>query len=98
MDTQEFIPIAIFCEHHKVETSFIVSLQEYGLIEVTTIDETVYLPVNQLSEAEKLVHLYADLNINLEGIDAITHLLQRVKDMDHEIVALKNRLRFYEGE
>jgi hypothetical protein len=96
MDTQEFIPIDIFCRHHKVETSFIVSLQEFGLIEVTTIDETVYIPVNQLSQAEQLVRLYADLNINLEGIDAITHLLQRVRDMNHEIIALKNRLSMYE--
>jgi hypothetical protein len=45
---------------------------------------------------EKIVRLYYDLDINIEGIDAVINLLQRMEDMQHEIVLLKNRLRLYE--
>lgn len=97
MEMQEFIPIDIFCREHGVEISFISSLQEFGLIEVTRINEAECIPLSQLVKAEKLLRLHNDLEINLEGIDVITHLLQRVKAMQDEIRELKNRLRLYEG-
>lgn len=97
MDTQEFIPIDLFCRQHNIGISFISSLQEFGLIDVMQINEAECIPLNQLVEAEKLVRLHGDLEINLEGIDVITHLLHRVKEMQAEIQALKNRLRLYEA-
>ena len=93
MEMQEFIPIDIFCRQHGVEISFISSLQEFGLIEVTRINEAECIPLNQLVRAEKFVRLHGDLEINLEGIDVITHLLQRIKDMQAQIQELKNRDR-----
>ncbi len=96
MEMQEFIPINVFCRQHGIEISFISSLQEFGLIEVMKVAETEYIPLSQLVEAEKMVRLHGDLDINLEGIDVITHLLQRVKDMQAEIQTLKNRLGLYE--
>ena len=53
-------------------------LQETGLIEITTIEETVYIHASQLQELERIVHLYFELDINLEGIETINHLLQRI--------------------
>ena len=52
----------------------------------------------KLSEIEKLVRLHYDLDINLEGIEAITYLLNRVKNMQAEIILLKNRLSIYEDD
>jgi len=94
---QEFIPIDIFCRQHGIEISFMSSLQEFGLIEVTRINEAECIPLSQLVEAEKILRLHGELEINLEGIDVITHLLQRLKEMQSEIQALKNRLRLYES-
>lgn len=96
MQMQEFIPIDIFCRQHGVEVSFISSLQDFGLIEVMKIEETECIRIDQLSEAERLVRLYGDLEINLEGIDVIIHLLHRIKDMQYENQLLKNKLSFYE--
>lgn len=92
METQEFIPIDIFCRRHGVEISFISSLREFGLIEVTTINEAECIPLDQLRETEKLIRLHDELEINIEGIDVITHLLSRIKAMQYEICMLKNRL------
>jgi len=96
MEMQEFIPIDIFCRQHGVEVTFISSLQEFGLIELTMINEAECIPLSQLVEAERLIRLHGDLEINLEGIDVITHLLHRLQEMQAEMQTLKNRLRLYE--
>jgi hypothetical protein len=38
------------------------------------------------------------MDINLEGIEAISYLLQRVENLQDEVNVLRNRLRFYESE
>ena len=85
-----------FCEKYNVEISFIHSLKDTGLIEITTIDETGYIMSSQLQELEKIIHLHYDLDINIEGIETINHLLERIKDLRDEITMLRNRLRIYE--
>lgn len=96
METQEYIPIEVFCRQHNITLSLIGSLQNFGLIELVHINEVDCIPIDQLGDAEKILRLHSELEINLEGVDAITHLLQRVKEMQAEIRLLKNRLAFYE--
>ena len=96
MKNENMISAGEFCEYHHIEISFIDSLKETGLIEVTTIEETPYIRESQLNDLEKIVRLYYDLDINIEGIDTVINLLQRMEDMQHEIALLKNRLRLYE--
>ena len=85
-----------FCTHYKVEYSFISSLQQNGLIEIITINQNSFIDHDHLKNVERLVRLHYDLDINLEGIEAITYLLTRVKNMQDEIIVLKNRLSVYE--
>ena len=86
-----------FCHHHHIELSFLHTLQEYGLVEISLQEEEGYLEPEQLDAIEKIIRLHYDLQINLEGIDAIQHLLQRMTEMQSEITSLKNKLRLYEG-
>jgi hypothetical protein len=96
MKTEYLIAIDEFCARHNVEISFISSLKDTGLIEVTTIKETGFIDAGQLQQLEKIIRLYYDLDINLEGIETITYLLQKIISQQEEIIALKNRLNFYE--
>ena len=96
MQTDDLVAVQQFCSSHNLEASFIQTLQQHGLIEITTIEETVYLPVSELPYAERIVRLHHELGINIEGIDAIKHLLQRMENMQQEIMALKNKLSLYE--
>jgi hypothetical protein len=98
METENLIPVQLFCERHSIELSFVTSLNEYGLIEITTIEETQYIFTEQISDLEKMIRLHYELDINLEGIDAIAHLLKRENNLREELTALKNRLRLYENE
>jgi hypothetical protein len=96
MNKVNLIPANEFCAKHNIEISFINSLQEAGLIEITTFKETEYIHESQLHELEKIVRLYYELDINLEGIETVIHLLRQINDMQDEITLLKNRLRLYE--
>ncbi len=98
MQKEEMIPANEFCIHHNVELSFIYSLNESGLIEMTVIEEKLFVPASQLYNLEKLVRLYYEMDINLEGIETITYLLKRMNDMQQQITLLTNRLRLYENE
>jgi hypothetical protein len=98
MRTEYLIPIDKFCASHDIEISFISSLQESGLIEITTIKESAFIEADQLQKLEKFVRLYYELDINLEGIETVNYLLQHINVLQDEITILKNKLRIYETE
>jgi len=98
METEQMIPASEFCIYHNIELSFIYSLKESGLIDITSIEEKIFVPVSQLKHLEKLMRLKEEMDINIEGIETITYLLQRINDMQRHILMLKNKLAFYENE
>lgn len=98
METEQMIPASEFCIYHNIELSFIYSLKESGLIDITRIEEKIFVPVNQLKHLEKLMRLKEEMDINIEGIETITYLLERINDMQRHILMLKNKLAFYENE
>jgi hypothetical protein len=95
MKTAELIAANDFCVYHNVEYTFITSLHEAGLVEVTIINETTFIPQTELQKLEKLISLH-QLDINIAGIEAISHLLERVEKLQEDMRYLKNRLRLYE--
>jgi hypothetical protein len=96
MQTENLIDIKEFCVNHNIEISFISSLKQTGLIEITTVKETEFIDTEQLQQLEKFIRFYYELDINLEGIETINHLLKRINYLQDEINMLKNKLRFYE--
>jgi chaperone modulatory protein CbpM len=98
MEPGTLIAVEMFCSHHQIEPSFIQSLQRIGLVELVIRDDEAFIEVSRVALVEKYVRLHYDLDINLEGLEAINHLLDRVENMQDEIETLRNRLRFYEGE
>lgn len=95
MQTEEMIPASEFCIHHNIQLSFISSLQQSGLIEIIQQSEQVYVPLHELPRLEKIVRLY-EMDINLEGIETINYLLQRMDHLQQEIAALNAKLAVYE--
>ena len=91
----DMIVLDEFCASHEVEVSFIRSLEDQGLIETIVVNETVCVPVNELSKLEQIIRL-RELNINPEGIDAIIHLLMRIETLQNELITLRNKISFYE--
>ena len=96
MQTEFLVAVDEFCASHNIEISFIGSLQQNGLVEITTIGQAGFIDAGQLPQVEKFVRFYYDLDINLEGIETISHMLDRITAMQDEIITLRNRLRLYE--
>lgn len=96
MNNSKMIPVNDICTIHRVEASFIQSVQASGLVEIVTVEEQQYILEDDLKELESIVRLYNEMDINLEGVEVIRHLLQRINTMHDEIISLKNRLDFYE--
>ncbi|MCA4895860.1 MAG: chaperone modulator CbpM [Cytophagales bacterium] len=96
MENRQLIPVADFCDHYHIEFSFVRSLHDFGLVEFTTVKEVQYLRAEDLTELEKMARLHYELDINMEGIDAIKHILQRMDKLQQELNSLKSRLNLYE--
>jgi chaperone modulatory protein CbpM len=48
MQTEYLIAVDEFCANHGIEISFISSLHQTGLIEITTVKETGFIDAGQL--------------------------------------------------
>jgi hypothetical protein len=96
MQDESLIPATELCVHHNIEMSFIYSLQEYGLLEIVNREKTIFIHTDQLSELEKLIRLHYELDINLEGMDVICHLLKRLEAAQQEVQQLRMQLKFYQ--
>ena len=81
---------------YEVEEPFIDSLHDLGLIHVVEEDER-FIEFDELSELEQFVRWHNDMDINVEGIEALHHMLVRVKSLQTEIENLRNELQFYKS-
>ena len=89
------IAVNDICVYHHVEIDFIQSLEDFGLIKTTTQKKLTFLSLDELMKLERYVRLAKDLDINLEGLHAISQLLSQVETMQNEINTLKAELNHY---
>jgi chaperone modulatory protein CbpM len=98
MSEEEPIPLELYCQHEELDITFVQALSERGLIQVTVVQERTCIAPAQVARLEQLARLHQDLDINLEGLEAISHMLERMERMQREMRALEERLRVYERE
>lgn len=98
MKKSNLIRIEQVCTHCKVDVSFIQSLHELGHIELIVESNDFYIVEDQLKSLESLIYFHTELQINVEGIDAIAHLLKNIEGLQNELLVVKNRLSLYDVE
>ncbi|GAA4309096.1 hypothetical protein GCM10023115_36170 [Pontixanthobacter gangjinensis] len=96
MRKDDLIPAEEICVRYKVQRQFINSLYESGIIEIVVEEETEYIHCDHLSNFERMMRLHRDLDINLEGLEAVNHLLNQIKELQQDNLRLRNRLGLYE--
>lgn len=94
----ELITISEYCQNYGVELSFITALEESGLIILTVVGEDKCIHTRQLEELERYIHFHYDLEIDVNGIDAIMNLLEKVRAMQKEIRSLKSHIHLHDPE
>lgn len=98
MDDNNLILIEQFCANCDIEHSFLFALKEHDLIEIIIVEDQSYIHKEQVKNIEKMINFHYDLNINIEGIDAISNLLRQIDELQEELEMTKNKLRFYESK
>lgn len=96
MSKEKLILINQLCAHYEVEMSLFSELHDFGIIEILTIENSYFIHEDKISVVEKVVRMQKDLNINLEGVDTVLNLLDKINDLQIELNTVKNRLRLYE--
>jgi hypothetical protein len=96
MNTENYILVQLFCTQTKIEKSFIANLNDYGFIALTTIENETYILEEEITEVERLYRLHYELGINLEGIDALNNLMQKISDLENENRLLKQKLLLFD--
>ncbi|MFA5651688.1 MAG: chaperone modulator CbpM [Proteiniphilum sp.] len=82
---------------YEVDESFLESLRDAGLIQVIDQDDDRFIEYDDLSDLEQFIRWHYEMDINVEGIDALRHMLQRVRSLQSEIERLGSELRFYKS-
>jgi len=95
METTSLILIDHFCSNCDVDFSFIKSLNDVGLIDIIVEDDKKYISNEQLKTIERAIHFHYELNINMEGIDAIHNLLDQISDLQEDLRVIKNKLNLF---
>lgn len=92
MEQTQKISVEQCCMHYSIETSFVQQLNEHGLISLIQTEDTTFIAYEQLTDLERYIHLYYDLEINMAGLDTIRHLLHRVQLLQNKVRELQNGL------
>ena len=96
MANPKIVSIHKICSFYDVPISFFDNLAEYELIEIVNVNEQKFIKEDSINKFEKILRLHYDLHVNMEGIDVITNLLNKIDDLQAENNRLKNILSFYE--
>lgn len=93
---EQLFSISEYCVVHNIDPSFINSLENEGLITITFTNEQKFIEEEQLRELETFTRWHHDLGINIEGIDALHNMLEKLRQVQDEIHELRLRLSQYE--
>lgn len=94
----QLIPAEEFCRHYEIEYTFLYSLNESGLIRFSKLETAPAIDEEDVPRIEKMFRMHEELGINIEGLEAIFPLLDKIENMQAEMNALRNRLRLYLGD
>ena len=97
MENREFIPVAELCRVYEIDLVFIESLSEYELVEVIIQENVQLVPISNVSKLEQIIRIHRDLHVNIEGVDVILNLLNKVDKLENELYAVRDRLSLYEN-
>lgn len=91
----DLIIINEYCRKTNLEPAFFDLLEENDLITIYIEEGERYFSESQLYDLEKYIRLYYDLSINMEGIDVICNLQDRILALEKEIALLREKLNIY---
>ena len=82
---------------YQVEETFLNQLESSGLIEIVIEEDNRYIEYDYLQAIEQFIRWHYELEINMEGIEALHHMLQQVQHLQDDVERLTSELNFYKS-
>ena len=82
---------------YQVEETFLNQLVSSGLVEIVVEEDERYIEYDYLHELEQFVRWHQELEINMEDIEALYHMLKKVQELQEDVERLRSELRFYKS-
>jgi hypothetical protein len=95
---ENYISVHHLCELYQAKVSFFRELNDEGLLEIVTLEDSLYLHKDTLHEVDKIIRIHRELNVNIEGVDVVLNLLNRMEQLQAELNRVQSRLRLYEED
>lgn len=86
---KKLILLSEYIENSRIEVDFILRLESEGLIETEVHGDDRYIQASCLSDLELFKRLHYELFVNIEGIDIINNLLNKIRSMERELSVLR---------
>ncbi len=96
MKVEDLISTEDLCVRYQVEQQFIRALDDKGIIEIKRVEHREYILLDQINEFERMRRFYYELHLNMESLEVVRHLLDKIEGLQLEKQRLLNRLRRYE--
>jgi MerR family transcriptional regulator, heat shock protein HspR len=91
----ELFAITEYCTVHNIDPSFVYSLQQEGLIAITTRQEENFIEEEELHKLEVFTRWHSQLGLHPESMEIVANLLEKVKQMHEEMEDLRTRLNIF---
>ncbi len=92
MEEIKKISVEQCCLYYSVEIAFVQQLDEHGLIVLDHSGQGAFIEYDQLPDLERYMRMHYDLQINMEGMHAIKHLLHQIHILQAEMKRLQEGL------
>ncbi len=96
MADEKYISVMQLCELYQIEVTFFHEINDLGLVELISEENDMFLHEDGLFKVERIIRIHHDLNVNMEGIDVILNLLDKVDELQHKLSSAQSRLGLYE--
>ncbi|MEO7175315.1 MAG: chaperone modulator CbpM [Saprospiraceae bacterium] len=98
MANKAMILVETLSIHYQVEPKYFRALAAEGIIEIHQFEQADYIDEDKIRHLERILRLQKDLNLDIDSVDIIFTLLNRIEGLNAELNSLRNKIEFYEGE
>jgi molybdopterin converting factor small subunit len=98
MKTENLVLLEELCSHYSVEQTFVLNLNEIGLIRIVVVEDHRYIHHDTVRDLEKMIRMHQELEVNPAGIDVVFNLLQKIDELNEELSSAKEKLSLFEEQ
>lgn len=95
MEIEKYFLVKQFCVSHNIEIELIESLHEIGFIQILQIQNQNYIHLESLPILEKAIRLNQELAIEINELEIVLGLIDKIENLQKENKVLKAKLERY---